>query len=79
MMLLAIVFVDLHALDYDSELDSLKLKLIVAEGADKVDVLYELAKHTAPWDQEQSKMYIDEARRLMDGINDPLRQAKMRL
>jgi tetratricopeptide (TPR) repeat protein len=48
-----------------------------AEGINKADALYELAKLTAPWDQELSKKYIDKQTDILAEIEDDLKLANL--
>jgi len=74
---LLIIILQIRASDYQRSIDSLNLKLIATEGIHKADVLYELAKHTAPWDQELSKKYIDKQTDILEGVEDDLRLANL--
>jgi len=75
--LLLIFMLQIRASVYQHDIDSLNLKLIAAEGINKADVLYELAKLTAPWDQELSKKYIDKQTDILEGVEDDLRFANL--
>lgn len=46
--------------EFDKKSDSLTLRLKQAKGTNRVDILYELIKLHAPWEQEQAEKYIDE-------------------
>lgn len=70
--LLAII-IHIKAANYQNQVDSLNSLLEHTSGLEKADVLYQLARLTAPWDQVLCKTYIDGQQELLEGVSDNVR------
>ena len=65
--------ISVRATDYQVQLDSLNALLEHSTAMEKADVLYQLARLTAPYDQVLCKSYIDQQQELLEGVEDEIR------